>query len=43
MDLIDLQKFIDSFPEPKTWREKLLVWWSNLLDYFGQRRGEHDA
>ena len=37
-DLNDLQKYIDSLPEPKTPREKLLVWWSNLLDWVGSRR-----
>ena len=41
MDLIDLQKFIDRLPEPKTWYEKLLVLWSNLLDCFARRK--HDG
>lgn len=34
----DLQKYIDSLPEPKTLREKILVWWSNLIDFFGRWR-----
>ena len=36
--LNDLQKYIDSLPEPKTMREKLFVWWNNLLDWIGRRR-----
>ena len=40
-ELNDLQKYIDSLPEPKTPIEKLLVWWSNLLDWI-VRRGKHD-
>ena len=27
-----LQDYIDTLPEPTTFREKLLCWWSNLVD-----------
>jgi hypothetical protein len=40
-DLNDLQQYLDSLPEPTTLREKLLVLWSNLLDWVATRR-KHD-
>lgn len=39
-DVRDLQGYIDTLPEPKTLREKLLCWWSNALDYFAIRKAE---
>ena len=27
-----LQDYLDTLPEPTTFREKLLCWWSNLMD-----------
>lgn len=27
-----LQDYIDTLPEPATFREKLSCWWSNLVD-----------
>ena len=27
-----LQEYLDSLPEPTTIHEKLLCWWSNLID-----------
>ena len=31
-DPIPLQDYLDTLPEPITVREKLLCWWSNLVD-----------
>lgn len=31
-DPIPLQDYLDTLPEPATFREKLLCWWSNLVD-----------
>jgi hypothetical protein len=31
-DLIPVQDYLDTLPEPATFREKLLCWWSNLVD-----------
>lgn len=36
----DLQKYLDTLPEPKTLREKLMVLWSNILDFFAERKAE---
>lgn len=27
-----LQDYLDTLPDPATFREKLLCWWSNLMD-----------
>ena len=39
----DLKTYIESLPEPRTLREKLLVLWSNLLDWFATRRKRNDT
>lgn len=31
-DSAPLQDYLDTLPEPTTIRERLLCWWSNLLD-----------
>lgn len=31
-DTRPLQEYIDSLPKPVTIREKLICWWSNLID-----------
>lgn len=31
-DYHPLQEYLETLPEPKTFREKLLCWWSNLID-----------
>ena len=41
-----LQDYLDTLPEPATFREKLLRWWSNLVDTalilaYKIRRKEH--
>ena len=41
-DLNNLQAYIDSLPEPKTLKEKLMVLWSNLLDRIATRRKRED-
>ena len=45
-DRIPLQDYIDTLPDPATFREKLLCWWSNLVDTvlilaYKIRRKEH--
>lgn len=31
-DCRPLQDYLDTLPEPATFREKLLYWWSDLID-----------
>ena len=31
-DSYPLHDYLDTLPEPVTFREKLLCWWSNLID-----------
>lgn len=31
-DSSPLQDYLDTLPEPATFREKLLCWWSNVID-----------
>jgi len=45
-DPIPLQDYLDTLPEPTTIRERLLCWWSNLVDTalilaYKIRRKEH--
>ena len=45
-DRIPLQDYIDTLPDPSSFREKLLCWWSNLVDTalilaYKIRRKEH--
>ena len=48
-DLHPLREYLDALPEQETFREKLICWWSNLIDSVSvlifkanRRRRKHD-